>query len=333
MAKENYDELIDQKLMELYDVLTTLNSLKEKTAAVQQVVESLAQAGKGRVAEIESSVGRIAAAVANAGKERIDGMQTTANTFSVALEKLVQASNEGTAKMSKLVAELKGMPLVEELREFKQDNAKQTEELKSVIDAVGSTATKAVEEIGDLITKLGVVKESVAEAKKSFVDGQKNMVNEIGKGFQSVDVANSKIKKAIDGVPSLVTGEASRVNTFVSKRADGIMSTVKDVNVALTKLSEDLDADIKDIKSRITTKVKEAKEKIAESIEATGKMTGDGFAAQGKLIRSTATEMSADFAKTQKLIKIFGGVIIGLVIVVGVELVPLAIRTWKIFLQ
>ena len=47
MAKENYDEVIDQKLSELYEVLKALNTLKEKTVAVRDVVNGLADAGKG----------------------------------------------------------------------------------------------------------------------------------------------------------------------------------------------------------------------------------------------------------------------------------------------
>ena len=122
MAKENYDATIDQKLSELYEVLKELNTLKEKTSAVQQVVEGLSEAGKSRVAEIDAAVGRlgnginksieivrdfftqytsdakavidesvakVSEAVSSAGKERIDSMKTTADTFSATVSDIV----------------------------------------------------------------------------------------------------------------------------------------------------------------------------------------------------------------------------------------------------
>ena len=312
MADENYDELIEQKLTEFYNSLNKeFNSLKERTSVVRQIVDALSKAGRDRIEAIENaidhlcdeinksvaiirntfssstadtrsslevcvqttqtslqkSVEKVCDAIEFAGKVRVEGMTATVNTFSRALDGLVQKADESTMKMKAIVAELKGLPLVVELRECKAVYMRQTEELKGFLISVNGKVTKTEDEIEGIISRLKSVHESVEEVKTTFINEQRNMANETWKGLRDVGV----------------------------EIADKIRGACEDIRVLA-------------LESR-----KEFREHLVE---------------YERRVQEAANTAADDRVKLVRLLKTLGFTIVGLLIVLGVVISPIAIKAW-----
>ncbi len=330
MPNENYDATIDQKLSELYEVLKDLNTLKEKTDAVQQVVAGLSDAGKERVAEIESVMGRlgsginksieiirnvfansttaaketmeksvadtkttldesvakVAEAVDAAGKARVDSMKITADAFSHTVSGLVQSANEGTARMSEIVAELRGLPLVEELHAVKTYSEKLTEEIKKVTDSIakidGALAEARTSVEGD-VKELGkglaeartAVESRVEELGKSLSEGQKSVLDNLQQKFASLDALANEISAAIKDTAQNVSEKLDALSADVTTRAgnvkDQISAVEKTLCAAIAEKADSLTEENEKLSARLTelgTKI----ESLAEEMKAESKV-------------------------------------------------------------
>ena len=341
MAKENYDEVIDQKLSELYDVLKALNTLKEKTVAVRDVVSGLAEAGKGRVAEIEEAVGRLGgeidgriadvgksmdavatrvnAAVESAGKDRIDGIRITAETFSKSLSDLVQSANEGTAKMSKVVAELRGLPFVEEMRSMREEGAKQNAELKAAIESVERTAKSVLPELGTLGAKLGTESQKLAKA---------------------VSDASDRLSSAIESVSATLKGVASGIETNRTEASEGFSrqeKQVKDGIAKVTNATDQLAVQIREARESLGKEIGEGAQRTLSALTETGERMAESIGGLKSSLESSLLKVedaiSKEEAATRKRITILGVMIIVAVVVVGVLVAPAGIAAWRAFMK
>ena len=282
MANENYNTTIDQKLTELYEVLADLNTLKEKTAAVQHIVEGLSAAGKTRVAEIEASVGRLGVdidksieiirntfvssekaaeetmaksvakvqttldksvakvveAVDTAGKARIDSMKITADTFSQTVSGLVQSANEGTARMSEMVAELRGLPLVEELQAVKTYSEKLSEEIKKVTDSIVK------------------IDGALAEARTSIEGEVDAFGKQISRMTERIESQNTDINNKISGLDDFVRIE------FSQKMETEIESAQKNLSDKIDKLSVKMSSGF----DEVTTVIRAAGDAVSKTV-------------------------------------------------------------------
>ena len=341
MAKENYDEVIDQKLSELYEVLKALNTLKEKTEAVRDVVNGLADAGKGRVVEIEDAVGRLGAgidariadvgksmdavatrvnaAVENVGKERLESIRVTAETFSKSLSDLVQAANDGTAKMSKAVAELRGLPFVEELRSIREDGVKQTTELKAAVASVEVTAKSVLPELGTLGVKLGTESQKLAKA---------------------VSDATDRLSSAIETVSVTLKGVASGIETNRTEASEGFSrqeNQVKDGVAKITSATDQLDVQIREARESLGKEIGEGAQRTLSALTETGERMAESIEGLKSSLESSLLKVedaiSKEEAATRKRITILGVVIIVAVVVVGVLVAPVGIAAWWTLLK
>ena len=352
MSNENYDTTIDQKLSELYEVLTELNTLKEKTSAVQQVVEGLSEAGKSRVAEIETAIGRllgeidsstenvrdvlarstnearttigqgvaeakkelagcvakVEGAVSTAGKERVDSMKITADAFSKALGDLVRSANEGSARMSNIVAELRGLPIIEELHALKSDNEKLVEEIKQV----GASIAKNDESLADarktVEKKVGALGENLSDARtaittevkaqgESLSDAQKNISNCLEQKFRELEALAHKISVAVDAAEERITDKLNDMVTDIANRADNVGSQLRDIE-------KSLGAAMAERASGIDSKVS-----------------------------SLSEEMKASFVESRRKVSVSTWVIGALVFLLVIALLPTIIEGWKAFVR
>ena len=341
MAKENYDEVIDQKLSELYEVLKALNTLKEETEAVRDVVNGLADAGKGRVVEIEEAVGRLGAgidariadvgksmdavatrvnaAVENVGKERLESIRVTAETFSKSLSDLVQAANDGTAKMSKAVAELRGLPFVEELRSIREDGVKQTTELKAAVASVEVTAKSVLPELGTLGVKLGTESQKLAKA---------------------VSDATDRLSSAIETVSVTLKGVASGIETNRTEASEGFSrqeNQVKDGVAKITSATDQLDVQIREARESLGKEIGEGAQRTLSALTETGERMAESIEGLKSSLESSLLKVedaiSKEEAATRKRITILGVVIIVAVVVVGVLVAPVGIAAWRTFMK
>lgn len=320
--KNMSEHVIDEKLSELYKVLSELNTLKEKTEAVHQVVAALSDAGKERVAEIESVMGRLGGginksieiirnvfassttaaketmeksvvdtktaldesvakvveAVDAAGKARIDSMKITADAFSHTVSGLVQSANEGTARMSEIVAELRGLPLVEELHALKTYSEKLTEEIKKVTDSIAK------------------IDGALAEARTS------------------------------------VEGE---VDAFEKGVMAAIKETTQSVSLKLDALSADMATHAGDIKEQINTAEKALctviAEKAASLTEENEKLSAK-LSNVGTEIESLTDEMKAESKVNQHKISVGTWIICALLGLLTILSLPAIITGWKLLL-
>ena len=341
MAKENYDEVIDQKLSELYEVLKALNTLKEKTVAVRDVVNGLADAGRGRVAEIEEAVGRLGegidgriadvgksmdavatrvnSAVENAGKERLESIRITAEAFSKSLSDLVQAANEGTAKMSKAVAELRGLPFVEELRSIREDGAKQAAELKAAVESVEATAKSVLPEFGTLGAKLGTESQKLAKLVSDASDRLSS----------SIESLAGDIKKVQSGI------ESNRaVLTEASVRQE---KQIKDGVAKITSATDQLDVQIREARESLGKEIGEGAQRTLSALTETGERMAESIGGLRSSLESSLLKVedaiSKEEAATRKRITILGVMIIVAVVVVGVLVAPAGIAAWRAFMK
>ena len=341
MAKENYDEVIDQKLSELYEVLKALNTLKEKTAAVRDVVNGLADAGRGRVAEIEEAVGRLGegidgriadvgksmdavatrvnSAVENAGKERLESIRITAEAFSKSLSDLVQAANEGTAKMSKAVAGLRGLPFVEELRSIREDGAKQAAELKAAVESVEATAKSVLPEFGTLGAKLGTESQKLAKLVSDASDRLSS----------SIESLAGDIKKVQSGI------ESNRaVLTEASVRQE---KQIKDGVAKITSATDQLDVQIREVRESLGKEIGEGAQRTLSALTETGERMAESIGGLRSSLESSLLKVHDAISKeeeaTRKRITILGVMIIVAVVVVGVLVAPVGIATWRTLLK
>ena len=341
MAKENYDEVIDQKLSELYEVLKALNTLKEKTVAVRDVVNGLADAGRGRVAEIEEAVGRLGegidgriadvgksmdavatrvnSAVENAGKERLESIRITAEAFSKSLSDLVQAANEGTAKMSKAVAELRGLPFVEELRSIREDGAKQAAELKAAVESVEATAKSVLPEFGTLGAKLGTESQKLAKLVSDASDRLSS----------SIESLAGDIKKVQSGI------ESNRaVLTEASVRQE---KQIKDGVAEITSATDQLDVQIREARESLGKEIGEGAQRTLSALTETGERMAESIGGLRSSLESSLLKVHDAISKeeeaTRKRITILGVMIIVAVVVVGVLVAPVGIATWRTLLK
>ena len=341
MAKENYDEVIDQKLSELYEVLKALNTLKEKTEAVRDVVNGLADAGKGRVVEIEEAVGRLGAgidariadvgksmdavatrvnaSVENVGKERLESIRITAETFSKSLSDLVQAANDGTAKMSKAVAELRGLPFVEELRSIREDGVKQTSELKAAVESVEVTAKSVLPELGTLGVKLGTESQKLAKA---------------------VSDATDRLSSAIETVSVTLKGVASGIETNRTEASEGFSRQEKQVKDGIAKVTNSTDqlaVQIREARESLGKEIGEGAQRTLSALTETGEGMAESIGGLKSSLESYLLKVedaiSKEEAATRKRITILGVMIIVAVVVVGVLVAPVGIAAWRAFMK
>lgn len=341
MAKENYDEVIDQKLSELYEVLKALNTLKEKTEAVRDVVNGLADAGKGRVVEIEEAVGRLGAgidariadvgksmdavatrvnsAVENVGKERLESIRITAETFSKSLSDLVQAANDGTAKMSKAVAELRGLPFVEELRSIREDGVKQTSELKAAVESVEATAKSVLPEFGTLGAQLGTESQKLAKLVSDASD-------RLSSSIESLTGDIKKVQSGIESNRAVLTEASVRQEKQIKDGVAKITSATDQLDVQIREARESLGKEIGEGAQRTLSALTETGERMAESIE------GLKSSLESSLLK-VEDAISKEEAATRKRITILGVVIIVAVVVVGVLVAPVGIAAWWTLLK
>lgn len=341
MAKENYDEVIDQRLSELYEVLKALNTLKEKTVAVRDVVNGLADAGKGRVVEIEEAVGRLGAgidgriadvgksmdavatrvnaAVENVGKERLESIRVTAETFSKSLSDLVQAANDGTAKMSKAVAELRGLPFVEELRSIREDGVKQTTELKAAVESVEVTAKSVLPELGTLDVKLGTESQKLAKA---------------------VSDASARLSSAIESVSVTLNGVASGIETNRTEASEGFSRQEKQDKDGIAKVTNSTDqlaVQIREARESLGKEIGEGAQRTLSALTETGERMAESIGGLKSFLESSLLKVedaiSKEEAATRKRITILGVMIIVAVVVVGVLVAPVGIAAWRTLLK
>lgn len=341
MAKENYDEVIDQKLSELYEVLKALNTLKEKTVAVRDVVNGLADAGKGRVMEIEEAVGRLGAgidgriadvgksmdavatrvnaAVENVGKERLESIRVTAETFSKSLSDLVQAANDGTAKMSKAVAELRGLPFVEELRSIREDGVKQTTELKAAVESVEVTAKSVLPELGTLGVKLGTESQKLAKA---------------------VSDASARLSSAIESVSVTLNGVASGIETNRTEASEVFSRQEKQAKDGIAKVTNSTDqlaVQIREARESLGKEIGEGAQRTLSALTETGERMAESIGGSKSSLESSLLKVEDAISKeevaTRKRITILGVMIIVAVVVVGVLVAPVGIAAWRTLLK
>lgn len=283
MPNENYNETIDQKLSELYDLLNDLNTLKDKTEAVQQIVDGLSAAGRERVAEIESATGRlgdgvkksieivrkafasstnaaketmekgvadtratldesvakVAKAVDDAGKVRINSMKTTAAAFSQAVSGLVQSANEGTARMAEIVAELRGLPMVEELHAVKKYSEKLTEEIKKVTEAIAkingalAEARTSVECRMDALEKgvMAAIKETAQSMAVKLDALSADMATQADDIKEQINVAEKALCTVIAEKAASLTEENERLSAKLSEIGASIESLTEEMKM------------------------------------------------------------------------------------------------------
>ena len=94
--------------------------------------------------------------------------------------------NEGTAKMSKAVAELRGLPFVEELRSIREDGAKQAAELKAAVESVEATAKSVLPEFGTLGAKLGTESQKLAKLVSDASDRLSSSIESLAGDIKKV---------------------------------------------------------------------------------------------------------------------------------------------------
>lgn len=326
MARENYDEIIDQKLSELYDVLKALNTLKEKTAAVSDVVQALSAAGKGRVVEIETAVsgvleglGRSAdeanksmasvvkkmnEAIEKAGKDRIEGMRATAEAFSDSLDKLVQSAGEETARVSKIVAELRGLPLVQELREMREDAIRQSADLKAAVDGVGEMAGKTIPRLEKLSAELKAVSQNVGEVGAAVGSNKIIAMEGFARQEKQIGDAIARITDASDQL-------AVQIREARESLAKGIGSGTQRTLSALTDARERMDQSISGLKASLETSL----------------LKVEGF------VLAVERKLGEESESTRRRISIFGIAILVLIVAVGALVAPVGIAAWRTLLK
>lgn len=344
MPNENYDATIDQKLSELYEVLKDLNTLKEKTDAVQQVVAGLSDAGKERVAEIESVMGRLGGginksieiirnvfassttaaketmeksvvdtkttldesvakvveAVDAAGKARIDSMKITADAFSHTVSGLVQSANEGTARMSEIVAELRGLPLVEELRAVKTYSEKLTEEIKKVTDSIA----KIDEAVADART---TVESKVDELVKSLSEGQKSIIDNLQQKLVSLDALANVIMAKIKESAQSVSEKLDAFSADMATQAGDIKEQINAAEKALCTVIAEKAASLTDENEKLSAKLSKV----------------------GTEIESLTDEMKAESKVNQHKISVGTWIICALLGLLTILSLPAIITGWK----
>ena len=349
MSKEKNmsEHVIDEKLSELYKVLTELNTLKEKTAAVQQIVDGLSEAGKARVVDIEKavdrlgddikksieiirnvfassttaaketmeksvadtkatldeSVAKVAQAVDAAGKARVDSMKITADTFSQTVSGLVQSANEGTARMSEIVAELRGLPLVEELHAVKTYSEKLTEEIKKVTESIAKVD-------GSVAEARTAVEGKVDALGKSLSDGQKSILDNLQQKLTSLDALANGIMAAIKETAQSESKKLDALSTEMATQAGDIKDQISAVEKALcTAIAEKADS------------LTEESEKLSAKLSEVGTK-----------IESLTEEMKAESKVNQHKISVgtwIIGLLLGLLTIVSI---PAIIVGWKTLL-
>lgn len=360
MAKENYDATIDQKLSELYEVLKELNTLKEKTSAVQQVVEGLSEAGKSRVAEIDAAVGRlgnginksieivrdfftqytsdakaaidesvakVADAVSTAGRERIDSMKTTADTFSATVAGLVEGANEGTSRMTEIVAELRGLPIVEELHSLKASNEKVFGEIKRIGDAVAtidgilSSVAEVRKNIEDKVDSLA---KSISQGIVVAVDDLKREINSLGQ-----DISDDQRKK-FSSIEKKLSTLDELSGKILSETAAGLLNLSEklgDISTDISKESEKIEIKLRDVKNDLTIASAENTEKLSAENKGLSEKQSEIDSKIDQLTKATNDGFSAERHKIS-----VGTFVIGVMLfLIGIALLPIIISGWKTF--
>lgn len=337
MAKENYDEVIDQKLSELYDVLKALNTLKEKTAAVQDVVGALAEAGRGRVTEIEAAVGRLGegiersladvgrsmdavaervnAAIENAGKNRADSIRITAETFAKSLQDLVKAANDGTARMTKAVAELRGIPLVEEFRMMRQEGEKRAADMKAVVDAAGEKVKAVIPELGKLSAKLDVESQKLSKVVSVV---QEKLVS----GFRSLsgELESSRTSAAED-----FAKHEKRIKDSTSR----VLDRMNDLTVSIKEARESLGKEFEFGTQRALSALTDVKEVVLSGIAELKAAHNDNAKKISESVKASTSKVAEEVVRARRRIMTIGVVIFVAVVLVGVIVAPVGIEAWK----
>ena len=348
MARENYDDVIDQKLSELYDVLKALNTLKEKTAAVRDVVQALSEAGKGRVAEIEAAVsgvleglGRSAdeanksmasvvqkmnEAVEKAGKDRIEGMRTTAEVFSASLDRLVQSAGEETARVSKIVAELRGLPLVQELRDMREDAVRQAAELKAAVDGVGETAGKTIPRLEKLSAELSEewkkLSEVVSGVRETLLSESKTVSGKIAE----VDAAVGSNKTiAVEGF----IRQEKQLGDVIAK----ITGATDQLAMQIREARESLAGEIGSETQRTLSALADARERMDESLGGLKASLEASLLKVEGFVLTVERKLGEEAASTRRRVTIFGIAVLVAIAVVGALVAPVGIAAWRALLK
>lgn len=348
MARENYDDVIDQKLSELYDVLKALNTLKEKTAAVHNVVQALSEAGKDRIAEIETAVSgvleglgrsvdeanksmasvaqKMNEAVERVGKDRIEGMRTTAEAFSDSLNKLVRSAGKETARVSKIVAELRGLPLVQELRDMREDAVRQAAELKAAVDGVGETAGKTISRLEKLSAELAEERKKISEVVSGV---RETLLSE----SKSVSGKIAEVGAAVGSNKTIAVKGFVRQEKQIGDAIAKITGATDQLAMRIREARESLTREIGSETQRTLSAFTDARERIDESLGGlktsleTSLLKVEGF------VLTVERKLGEEAALTRKRIAMFGMAMLVAIVGVGVLVAPVGIAAWRTLLK
>ena len=218
MAKENYDELIDSKLMQLYETIKSLNVLKEKTEAVDRLVSELASAGKGRVAEIENAVGSLKGDMDKAGAQ----IGQAAGKASADLARTVSAASENAAKRVEAATGQCATAIEEAGR-------KRMESLEATAATFERNIQALVEESGKASAQMAQI---IAELRglpvgQLLVEFKKETLEQTGKIQDALERHSTRVEGDIAGMPS---------------RLDGLKEAASAAAVSLSQAHEELKA-------------------------------------------------------------------------------------------
>ncbi len=284
---DDYDKMVDEKLCELYEVLTKLNSLKEKTEATKQVVEGLASAGVGRISELNKIIDKARQAIASSWSSNIDEIKEEVNKISKSILDLTKVIGEEASRISGTVAELKDVDILKSLNDIQKSSndcvqelqqskvsieAKVCEEIAKILIIENEQNIKISESSSRILARLDDVINKSNESLKSSIEENKEHLSSEGATLKN------KISESSNDVLIRID-ELKKLNIeCVEKHATEILNLQKEdlkvlqntINACTLSLKDDFKLNIKqqeDLKNIINTSTLSLKEVFKENSE------------------------------------------------------------------
>lgn len=369
MESEEFSSTIDQKLSELYETLTTINILKDKTVAVHEVVSALSEAGKGRVTEIEKALknletalnktmvniskamgdlaGKFSSAVNKAGQENVESVRVTTEAFAKSISDLIKEANDEVSKFTRVVAELKELPLVDELRSTRQEGIKLNQDLQRAITQMEATVSEETAKIdGSLTALIQNIKDSQEAANKidctteairtSIEEKFAQTNNDIQKLFAD---NKSSLQMVTEGFIRGETIAQKCRDQIVEKSLEQTATLVQKIEVVANSTGEvqrslDLiNQNTKDSFSRINAEIGRAKELFVANIQNLEDEVERFNTNIQKGIEAAIATIVKEQHQTRVRVTALGVFIVVLIIIVMGIIAPLGVAGWKAFLQ
>ena len=294
---EEIDEMVREQMEKLHRSLEKLTQISEQEAAVQSVVQALAHAGEEHVEQIEDRIGalenglgnacqivaetlakttgeakaliesevqKLSRALSDAGAPRIRELSTVAARFSEDLSSLGESIRKEAEQLEKTLSELSRFPVVEALKEFRQDSAHQTEMLdqsiarnRAALDALGQAMAALAKRLGKLSGEV----DSCVQSRCAALDDC------LSKQAASLQMVREELLARVGVLEGQLSQQIGKSVEEVLSRQAAIGNQVRQVGA---DLAEWMQAQLKDVSSGVATQLQRVESQLQGSTQSEG---------------------------------------------------------------